>query len=311
MPAKREHRPVLIKEVLEALVILPEGCYVDGTFGRGGHSGLILEALGKKGRLLAIDKDPEAIVHGRMRFVDERRLTLIQGSFAMLQEMVQQLGWDGKVNGILLDLGVSSPQLDQAERGFSFIKDGPLDMRMNNVTGMSAAEWLETAEATEIAGVLKEFGEERFSKRIAAAIVAARADEPIMTTARLAEIISNAIPVREKGKHPATRSFQAIRIYINRELDDLAECLDQSLQMLAPGGRLAVISFHSLEDRIVKRFIRDRVRGDYFPLGVPVTQSQMQPKLRMVGKAIRSSRAEVADNPRARSAILRVAERLA
>ena len=311
MKDQREHRPVLFKEALEALVILPEGCYVDGTFGRGGHSGMILEALGETGRLLAVDKDPEAIAQGRKRFVDDCRLTLIQGSFAMLQEMVQQLRWDGKVNGILLDLGVSSPQLDQAERGFSFMKDGPLDMRMNNTSGMSAAEWLGTAESSKIAGVLKEFGEERFSRRIAAAIVAARADAPVLTTARLAEIISNAIPVREKGKHPATRSFQAIRIYINQELEELAECLEQSLQVLAPGGRLAVISFHSLEDRIVKRFIRDQTRGDYFPPGVPVTQAQMQPKLRTVGKAVRPSRAEVDENPRARSATLRVAERLA
>jgi len=243
-------------------------------------------------------------------FPGEQRLVTEQCSFARLQVLAEQLGWSGKVDGILLDLGVSSPQLDRSERGFSFMADGPLDMRMDNTRGMSASGWLASAEASDIADVIKKYGEERFSKRIAAGIVAAREVAPISTTGELAGIIAAAVPVREKHKHPATRSFQAIRIFINGELDDLQQCLAQTISVLAPGGRLAVISFHSLEDRIVKRFMRDQARGDDFPPGLPVTQAQMNPRLKMVGKPIRPSPGEVDRNPRSRSAVLRVAERL-
>ena len=305
------HQPVLFDEALGALDIKPAGRYVDGTFGRGGHSQAILERLDPAGCLLAIDKDQDAITHAKERFPDESRLMLEHCSFARLQALAERLDWIGKVDGILLDLGVSSPQLDQPERGFSFLADGPLDMRMDNTRGIPASAWLASAEASEIAGVLKRYGEERFSKRIAAGIVEARRADPITTTGRLAEIVAAAVPVREKHKHPATRSFQAIRIYINEELQDLQQCLAQTIPVLAPGGRLVVISFHSLEDRIVKRFMRDQARGDDFPLGVPVTQAQMNQRLKVVGKAIRPSQREVNLNPRSRSAVLRVAERLA
>jgi 16S rRNA (cytosine1402-N4)-methyltransferase len=306
-----EHQAVLSTEALAALRIQSAGRYVDGTFGRGGHSGAILAALQDDGGLLAIDKDPAAVAFGRALFGGDSRFVIKQGSFALLDRFVGQLGWYGKVNGILLDLGVSSPQLEDAERGFSFSHDGPLDMRMDNSGGMTAAQWLAKAETGDIAQVIREYGEERFAKRIARAIVSARGRAPIRTTGQLAEIIADAAPTREKGKHPATRSFQAIRIHINGELADLRECLRQALGVLAPEGRLVVISFHSLEDRIVKRFVRDNVRGDLFPLGVPVTQDQMRPKLKSLGKAIRPTAREVESNTRARSAVLRVAERLA
>lgn len=305
------HQPVLFDEALAGLNIHPAGRYVDGTFGRGGHSGAILERLGPAGWLLAIDKDPDAITHGKAMFQEDPRLIFEKSSFARLQELVGRLGWTGRVNGILLDLGVSSPQLDQPARGFSFIADGPLDMRMDNTQGITAAAWLASAEASQIEQVLKEYGEERFAKRIAVAIVSARKAVALTTTGQLAEIIMRAVPYREKHKHPATRSFQAIRIFLNSELDDLQQCLEQSLTVLAPGGRLAVISFHSLEDRMVKRFMRDQVRGDDYPPDVPVTQAQMHPKMRLIGRSIRPSTAEVERNPRCRSAVLRVAECLA
>ncbi|WP_435684368.1 16S rRNA (cytosine(1402)-N(4))-methyltransferase RsmH [Sedimenticola selenatireducens] len=303
------HLPVLFHETLEALNIIPGGIYIDGTFGRGGHSAAILERLGRAGRLLAIDKDPDAVTYARSMFGDDARFEIQQGSFADLQRFSDAAGVDGQVNGVLLDLGVSSPQLDRAERGFSFLNDGPLDMRMDNSTGVSAADWLKVAEADEMAQIFKTYGEERFARRIARAIVEARIEQPIVTTRRLAEIVSAANPSWEKGKHPATRCFQAIRIHINRELDDLKACLDQSLRVLAPGGRLAVISFHSLEDRIVKRFMRDAERGDRFPAGIPVTEQQRNSRLALIGKAIKPSLREVEENPRARSAVLRVAER--
>ncbi len=305
------HRPVLLEEALTALNIRVDGRYVDGTFGRGGHSGAILERLGPEGRLLALDKDPEAVAEGGRRFGSDPRFAIRQGSFAEIGEVTRTLGWLGEVDGILLDLGVSSPQLDDASRGFSFRHDGPLDMRMDPERGPPAADWLAGAGEQEIARILKEYGEERFARRIARAIVQARAEAPIETTARLAAIIAAAVPTREPGKDPATRSFQAIRIFINRELEDLQAFLDQVLAVLAPGGRLAVISFHSLEDRLVKRFIREQEKGDRFPPDMPVTVAQLQPKLRAVGKPVRPTEAEVEDNPRARSAILRVAERLA
>ncbi len=303
------HLPVLFHEALEALNIIPEGVYIDGTFGRGGHSRAILQALGPSGRLLGIDKDPDAIECARHLFADDGRFVIRQGSFAQLEQIAEAAGLVGRVNGVLLDLGVSSPQLDKAERGFSFLHDGPLDMRMDNSSGISAADWLNGAEADEIAQVFKTYGEERFARRIARAIVEARSTQPIQTTGRLAEIVAAANPAWEKGKHPATRCFQAIRIHINRELDDLKACLDQSLRVLAPGGRLAVISFHSLEDRIVKRFMRDAERGEQFPPGIPVTEQQRNSQLRRIGKAIKPSRREVDENPRARSSVLRVAER--
>ena len=303
------HLSVLLEESLAALSIRKDGRYVDATFGRGGHSRAILDHLGDNGSLLGIDKDPAAVACGKELMEQDARFVMRQGSFAQLEEMVTALDW-GHVDGVLMDLGVSSPQLDEAERGFSFLRDGPLDMRMNPTVGESAAEWVNSAAEKEIASVLKTWGEERFAKRIASAIVAARAEAPIVRTARLADIVSKAHPAWEKGKHPATKSFQGIRIYINRELDDLKQGLDQTLDVLVQGGRLAVISFHSLEDRIVKRFIRDQARGDSLPPGVPVTYEQLNCRLRSVGAAIRPSSEEVDGNPRARSAVLRVAERL-
>ena len=292
------------------MAIRPDGIYVDATFGRGGHTALMLERLGPEGRLLAIDKDPQAIEAARSRFAGEPRLRLHHGSFAELGEFVEGCGLMGQVDGVLMDLGVSSPQLDDASRGFSFMREGPLDMRMDSSRGESAAQWLARAKEGEIAKVLKEYGEERFSKRIARAIVTAREESEITTTAQLAALVAAAVPVKEKDKHPATRSFQAIRIFVNGELDDLRACLDQVVDVLQRGGRLAVISFHSLEDRIVKRFMRDQARGDDFPLGLPVTADQLKPRLKIVGKAIRPGAEEVAANPRARSSVLRVAEKL-
>jgi len=306
-----EHRPVLLDEVLAALNIRPEGIYLDGTFGRGGHSAAILQQLNDNGRLLATDKDPQAVEVARQRFASDKRFSIVQGSFTMLGQEVEKRGWKGKVDGILLDLGVSSPQLDDPQRGFSFHRDGPLDMRMDPESGVSAAEWLATAKEAEIAQVLKEYGEERFAKRIARAIVQQREMSPITTTGQLAKIVAEANPKWEKDKNPATRSFQAIRIFINSELDELEQTLAQSVDLLAPGGRLAVISFHSLEDRRVKRFIRDEARGGEFPPDLPVTEAQFNRRLRAVGKDIRAGQEELAVNPRARSAVLRVAERLA
>ncbi len=311
MDGAPDHLPVLFKEALEALNISPTGIYVDGTFGRGGHSGAILGRLEAGGRLLAFDKDPDAVAYANRNFCGDGRFAIEQGSFAMLEQIAQKRGLMGKVDGLLLDLGVSSPQLDAADRGFSFLRDGPLDMRMDVSTGASAAEWLNKAEAEEISRVLKEYGEERFAKRIARAVVDTREENPILTTGQLAAIIECAVPTRERDKHPATRSFQAIRIFLNRELEDLRLVLDQSLRVLAPLGRLVVISFHSLEDRIVKRFIRDHSRGDDFPPGLPVTVEMMRPELKSIGRAQHPSAEEVSLNPRARSAVMRVAERTA
>ncbi len=304
------HRPVLLEEALVALDLKPDGMYVDATFGRGGHAAAILQRLGPQGRLLAIDKDPDAIAAARERFADEPRFSIFHGSFAELGAAVDVAGVRGRVDGLLLDLGVSSPQLDDASRGFSFMRDGPLDMRMDISRGLSAAQWLAQAGEGEIARVLKELGEERFAKRIARAIITSRQENPIETTRQLAKLVTEAIPRWEPDKNPATRSFQAIRIFINRELDDIRDCMDQVVEVLAVGGRLAVISFHSLEDRIVKRFMRDEARGDDFPVGLPVTVDQLQPTLRVVGKAVRASPEEVDLNPRARSAVLRIAEKM-
>jgi 16S rRNA (cytosine1402-N4)-methyltransferase len=305
------HRPVLLDEVRDALRIKQDGLYVDGTFGRGGHAAAILEGLHARGRLLAFDKDPEALAFAADRFNNESRLILRRGSFGNLGSVVTELGWQGKVDGILLDLGVSSPQLDDASRGFSFLNEGPLDMRMDPQSGVCASGWLADASAEEIADVLWRYGEERHSRRIARAIVAARASTPVHTTRQLAALIAAAVPGRERKKHPATRSFQAIRIFINQELQELEAVLPQAVEALATAGRLAVISFHSLEDRMVKRFMRDEQRGPQLPPDLPVVPPTFRPRLRPVGKPVYASEAEVRANPRARSAVLRVAERVA
>ncbi|MCP5143014.1 MAG: 16S rRNA (cytosine(1402)-N(4))-methyltransferase RsmH [Chromatiales bacterium] len=305
------HVPVLLHESVDALAVRPDGIYLDGTFGRGGHASEVLARLGPDGRLLAFDKDPQAVETALRRFGSDERFSIERGSFAMLARVADQRGLRGRVDGVLLDLGVSSPQFDQGERGFSFLRDGPLDMRMDPEVGESAADWLARAREADIAQVLRVFGEERFAKRIAGAIVRTRAESPIRTTAQLAAIIAAAVPRHEPGKHPATRSFQAIRIHINKELDDLGEALVAALEVLRPGGRLAVISFHSLEDRIVKRFIRDEARGASHVPGMPVPEHMLRRRLRAVGKEIRPGDAELARNPRARSSVLRVAERLA
>jgi 16S rRNA (cytosine1402-N4)-methyltransferase len=307
-----QHQPVLLAEVTASLSLSEGGIYVDGTFGRGGHSRAILADLGPGGRLLAIDRDPEAVAAGRALAALDPRLEILHGEFSRLGPWLEERGWHGRVRGILLDLGVSSPQLDDPARGFSFARSGPLDMRMNPAGDQpDAATWLARAREEDLARVLWELGEERFSRRIARAIVAARREGPILDTGRLAGIIAAAAPSREPGRHPATRSFQAIRIHINRELEELGATLGQALEALAVGGRLAVISFHSLEDRLVKRFFRAGEQGDRLPRGVPVTAAALRPRLRLIGRAIRPGAAELAANPRCRSAVLRVAEKLA
>lgn len=311
MSAEFQHITVLLNEAVDTLVGEGDGFYIDGTFGRGGHSALVLSRLSETGRLMAIDKDPEAIACADERFADETRFSIERGSFAQLEEFVTARGMQGQVDGVLLDLGVSSPQLDDPERGFSFMADGPLDMRMNPDAGESAAEWLARAGDKEIADVLYTYGEERHSRRMARAIIAEREIAPITTTARLQKIIAEANPSWEKGKNPATRAFQGIRIFINRELEDLENCLDQALEMLKPGGRLVVISFHSLEDRIVKRFIRKYVKGDeHLPLGIPVTDDMMNKRLEAITKAVKAGKHEVSENPRSRSAVMRAAKKI-
>ncbi len=304
------HRTVLLDEAVRALNIKPDGCYVDATYGRGGHSEKILQQLGSAGRLVVIDKDPEAIAHAKERQRQDARISVWQGAFSDFPDALQAAGINEKIDGLLLDLGVSSPQLDDASRGFSFMRDGALDMRMNPQFGQSASEWLHTAKEAEIADVIWRYGEERFSRRIARAIVRHREEEKIVTTKQLADVIAATVHKKELGKHPATRSFQAIRIFINRELDDLQDCLSLSVQHLASQGRLVVISFHSLEDRIVKRFLQAQQRGPKIPKGLPVMGDEYQPKMRKVGKAIKPSAAEVAENARSRSAIMRVGERV-
>lgn len=305
------HRPVLLEEVLAGLNIRPDGVYLDGTFGRGGHSHAILECLGPDGRLIAIDRDPRAVAMAEQTAARDARFHIERGAFAMLGQLAANLGLQGRIDGILLDLGVSSPQLDDAQRGFSFLQDGPLDMRMDPDSGASASQWLAQAGEGEIVRVLKVYGEERFAKRIARAIVQKREEAPLVTTRQLAELIAAAVPVREKHKHPATRSFQAIRIFINHELEELEAVLPQAVDALTPGGRLAVISFHSLEDRMVKRFIRREYQGEPQPRGLPLMGHGHKPRLRPVGKAIRATEQEVQENPRSRSAVLRIAERAA
>lgn len=306
-----EHQPVMRSEVLDALRVQAGGIYVDGTYGRGGHAQDVVEKLGQDGRLLIIDRDPQAIDSARRLYRADQRIEIAHQCFGDLANPVQARGWAGRVDGIFLDLGVSSPQLDDPSRGFSFRADGPLDMRMNPEVGKPASVWLAQAAEEEIADVLWRLGEERFSRRIARAIVSARVDQPLTRTAELAALIAEAVPSRERHKDPATRSFQALRIFVNDELGELERGLSAALAMLAPGGRLVVLSFHSLEDRIVKRFMRDHARGLQLPPGIPVTgHGRTGSTLRIVAKARKASPEEVASNPRSRSAVLRVAERL-
>jgi 16S rRNA (cytosine1402-N4)-methyltransferase len=300
------HVPVLVEEAVAALNIREDKTYVDGTFGRGGHSAAILARLGVRGRLLAFDQDPAAHAH---RAHEDPRLELIHARFSTMTEALSARGIE-QVAGVLLDLGVSSPQLDEPGRGFSFMRDGPLDMRMDTTRGGTAADFIANADESVIREVIREHGEERFAKQIAAAIVDARGREPLVTTRQLAEVVARAVRTREPGQHPATRTFQALRIHVNQELEELEVTLPQAERLLEPGGRLAVISFHSLEDRVVKTFIRDRSTADKLPRGVPVRAADIPPApMRAVGKAIKPSEAEVARNPRSRSAVLRVAEK--
>ena len=305
-----QHITVLLNEAVEALITDTSGFYVDGTFGRGGHSALVMQQLSVDGRLLGIDKDLAAIATANTRFADESRFAIAHGSFAELAQLIAERDMTGKVTGVLLDLGVSSPQLDEAERGFSFMNDGPLDMRMDQTRGQSAADWVNTASEDDIIWVFREYGEERFAKRMARAIIAEREKSPFTRTKHLAEVIKEANPAWEKGKHPATRAFQAIRIQVNSELIDLDSVLEQALAVLAPGGRLVVISFHSLEDRAVKRFIRRQELGDPVPKGLPIRDDQLNKRMRSLGKAIKASDAEINANVRSRSAVMRVAEKL-
>lgn len=303
-----QHRSVLLDTAVDYLVTSPSGCYVDGTFGRGGHSRLILSRLDDAGRLLGIDKDPEAVAAGRALVNEDTRFEMAHGSFAALDRQLADQGWS-QVDGVLLDLGVSSPQLDDASRGFSFMRQGPLDMRMDPGQPPSAAEWLNTADEKDIADVIWRYGEERFSRRIARSVVARRQEAPLETTRDLAELVASAVPKKDKHKHPATRTFQAIRIFINRELEDLEAGLNAAVEKLAPGGRLVVISFHSLEDRLVKRFMRDLARGPQLPRGLPVTAEQTETAFRLVSKALKAESGEVSENVRARSAVMRVLEK--
>ena len=305
------HVAVMLQEAVTSLITDKSGFYIDGTFGRGGHSGLILDELSAAGYLLSIDKDPRAFAAGKLAFGEDSRFELVQESFARMYTLAQARGKLGKVTGILLDLGVSSPQLDQAERGFSFSNDGPLDMRMDDSAGVTAAQWVNSASESEIVHVLKAYGEERFARRMARAILQERTVEPITTTARLAKVVSEAHPAWERGKHPATKAFQAIRIHVNDELKDLEQVLDDALDMLAIGGHLVVISFHSLEDRRVKRFIQRHVKGDNLPAGLPVTADKLNKRLKLVNKMTKAGERELEMNPRSRSAVMRAAEKIA
>ena len=307
-----EHLPVMYAEALQQLAIKKDGVYLDCTFGRGGHSQGILGLLGQHGQLLAFDRDADAINSDyALAMLADERFTLKYSCFSELENIVNSTNLTGKVDGILLDLGVSSPQLDNPERGFSFLRDGPLDMRMDGNAGVSAQQWLASVDEKDLVKVLFEYGEERFARRIARAIVEKRALSPITTTKQLANLIEDAVSVREKHKHPATRTFQAIRIEINKELDELTTALEQAARVLAPGGRLVVISFHSLEDRIVKRFIRNESGAKYNPGKFPVKEVDIAKGiLKKVGKALKAGQQEISQNPRARSAIMRVAERV-
>ncbi|PCF97243.1 16S rRNA (cytosine(1402)-N(4))-methyltransferase [Vreelandella nigrificans] len=302
------HTSVLLEGAVDALVHDPDGTYLDGTFGRGGHSRLILSRLGEQGRLMAMDRDPQAIAAAAE--IEDARFQITQREFAHLAEYAKEHGLYGKLSGVLLDIGVSSPQLDDPERGFSFMRNGPLDMRMDPTQGESAAEFLARAREADIANVFKTFGEERYAKRLARAVVTRRAEKPFTHTVDLAEVLKAAHPAWEKGRHPATKAFQGLRIYLNGELEQLDAALEAALEALAPGGHLVVISFHSLEDRRVKRFIRHHVRGDtHLPRGVPIRDDQLNRRLEALGKGMRPSDDEVDVNPRARSAVMRAARK--
>ena len=307
-----KHLPVMLEEVLEQLAVKSDGVYLDCTFGRGGHSLEILRRLGGSGKLLAIDRDMEALQsESAQALMKDDRFQLFHACFSELSVIVERTGLSGQVDGVLLDLGVSSPQLDNPQRGFSFMKDGPLDMRMNNSVGRTAAEWLATVSEKDLIRVLFEYGEERYARRIARAIIKSREQESILTTRQLAELITHASPVKDRHKHPATRAFQAIRIEVNRELDELQAALKQAVGILKPGGRLVVISFHSLEDRIVKRFIRNESGIKFDPGKLPVMESDIaRGILKKIGHALKAGQQEIEQNPRARSAVMRVAERL-
>ncbi|MFG3453981.1 MULTISPECIES: 16S rRNA (cytosine(1402)-N(4))-methyltransferase RsmH [Pseudomonadaceae] len=306
------HVTVLLDEAVAALAVRPDGRYLDGTFGRGGHSRLLLRQLGPDGCLLGFDKDPLAIATGQALAADDGRFVVVQRSFAELGSELAERGWTGTLSGVLLDLGVSSPQLDDPERGFSFLNDGPLDMRMDPSRGVSAAEWIATASEDDIARVFKEYGEERFAKRMARAVVQRRLERPFERTADLAQVLTVANPAWEKGKNPATRAFQGLRIFINNELGDLEAGLEAALEALEVGGRLVVISFHSLEDRIVKQFMRRHAKGeaDTLPRDLPIIPERFVPRLKLLGKPQYASAEEVKGNPRSRSAVMRVAEKL-
>ncbi|MDG9756572.1 MULTISPECIES: 16S rRNA (cytosine(1402)-N(4))-methyltransferase RsmH [Pseudomonas] len=306
------HITVLLDEAVEGLAVRADGCYMDGTFGRGGHSRLILQKLGPGGRLLGFDKDPLAIATGEALAAEDGRFVVVQRSFAELGDEAVVRDLRGQVSGILLDLGVSSPQLDDPERGFSFLNDGPLDMRMNPDAGVSAADWIATADEDEIARVMKDYGEERFAKRMARAVVQRRAEQPFTRTADLAKVLTDANPAWEKGKNPATRAFQGIRIHVNNELGDLERGLEAALETLEVGGRLVVISFHSLEDRIVKQFMKRQAKGeaDKLPRDLPIIPKAFEPRLKLIGKPVYAAEAELKANPRSRSAVMRIAEKL-
>lgn len=307
---QNKHITVLLQEAVDSLFIRPDGVYLDGTFGRGGHSRRILSMLGEKGRLIAVDRDPEAVAAGKK--ITDPRFAIVHGRFSQVADIASELGVDGQINGFLLDLGVSSPQLDDGSRGFSFMNDGPLDMRMDPTSGVSAASWLASASEDEIAWVLKEFGEERYARKIARIIVTDRREKPYDRTRDLAEMIARVVPGRDPHHHPATRSFQGIRIYINSELEEVRLALNAAKDILADKGRLAVISFHSLEDRIVKTFMKKESSGPEIPAGLPVREEDINRNIsfRLAGKAIKPTPEEIAANPRSRSAILRVAERV-
>ena len=311
MHTDKSHISVLLDEAITGLALKPDGIYIDCTFGRGGHSGLILSKLSDQGRLIAIDRDPTAISAAK-KFADDSRFSIEHHGFADLQQIAEKHQLLSQVDGILLDLGVSSPQLDEAERGFSFMKDGPLDMRMDPTSGRSAAQWLAEAELEDITHVIKTYGEEKFGRRIAHKIIETREHTAITSTKQLADLVDEAVPVKDKHKHPATRTFQAIRIYINSELEEIQTALQAAVDVLKPGGRLVVISFHSLEDRIVKQFIKKQSKGEAIPRGLPLTDAQINKNLTLkaVGKAIKPSKAEIEANPRSRSSVLRIAQRL-
>lgn len=319
LPKEQNNNPhitVLLNEAVQGLAIKKDGIYIDGTFGRGGHSRLILSQLGQAGRLIAIDRDPLAIAEAQT--IQDSRFVITHSMFSQLEEVCQHWGLVGKIDGILLDLGVSSPQLDEAARGFSFMNDGPLDMRMDTTQGISASQWLQQVSIDDLAWVLKTFGEERFAKRIATAIVnfnhnaREHGESGLSRTLQLAQLISESVPFKDKYKHPATRSFQAIRIFINSELEELERVLASALHVLAPQGRLSIISFHSLEDRMVKRFMRKQSKGEEIPKGIPLREDQIDRKqtLKTIGKAIMPTDQEQQLNPRSRSAVLRIAERI-